>query len=170
MQNTLKILVAEDEEDLLDTYKMVFDSKNYETILTKNGQECIEMYKKELQKIKDSSITPFDVVILDHKMPKKNGFDVAKEILEISPCQRIIFASAFAKDILEQSINEQNLGIELLQKPFDLDSLIDKIEDKEIYSRLQEFGIGKMQPKKIQHDNLLRLKSMLDNIEQQYLH
>ncbi|WKT57408.1 response regulator [Candidatus Nitrosotenuis chungbukensis] len=39
---------------------------------------------------------PFDVVVLDQSMPKKSGSEVAEEILEANPRQKIIFASAYA--------------------------------------------------------------------------
>jgi CheY-like chemotaxis protein len=41
-----------------------------------------------------------DAVDLDHKMPKKDGMDVAKEILAVNPYQRIIFASAHTMEFL----------------------------------------------------------------------
>jgi CheY-like chemotaxis protein len=40
-----------------------------------------------------SSSSPFDVVVLDYRMPKKDGTEVAKEILDLNPNQRIIFES-----------------------------------------------------------------------------
>jgi CheY-like chemotaxis protein len=42
-------------------------------------------------------IQPFDAVILDYKMSKINGMQVAKEILAVNSHQRIIFASAYLK-------------------------------------------------------------------------
>ncbi|MDQ3967915.1 MAG: hypothetical protein M3275_05910 [Thermoproteota archaeon] len=44
-----------------------------------------------------SSSTFGAVVILDYKMPKKDGLRVAKEILDMNPEQRIIFASAYVE-------------------------------------------------------------------------
>ena len=46
----------------------------------------------------------FDVVVLDCKMPQMNGIEVAKEILAVNPHQRIIFASAYTKDTVIDSI------------------------------------------------------------------
>ena len=49
--------------------------------------------------------------------------EVAKEILAVNPHQRIIFASAYVKETLEDSIKQLNQPVELLQKPFGQDVL-----------------------------------------------
>jgi two-component system chemotaxis response regulator CheY len=51
-----------------------------------NGDEAIDMFKKFQDKP--------DVIILDYRMPIKNGIDALKAILEIDGSSRIIFASA----------------------------------------------------------------------------
>src|ERR687888_253165 len=79
---------------------------------------------------------PFDAVILDYKMPKINGLEVAKEILAVNSHQRIIFASAYVKETLVDSIQQLNQVVELIQKPFGEDVLVDTIEDKQIYAEL----------------------------------
>ena len=84
---------------------------------------------------------PYDVVILDYSMPRINGMDVAKEILAINSHQRIIFASAYVKETLEQSIKELKQVVELVQKPFSLNKLVDIIEDKEVYEDLRALNI-----------------------------
>ena len=84
---------------------------------------------------------PYDVVILDYNMPSINGMDVAKEILAINSHQRIIFASAYVKETLEHSIKELKQVVELIQKPFSLDKLVDIIEDKEVYEDLKTLNI-----------------------------
>jgi CheY-like chemotaxis protein len=84
----------------------------------------------------------FDVVILDYIMPKKNGLQVAKEIFELNPDQRIIFASAYAKDTLIDSVRHLKRVVELLQKPFGLQQLIDTVEDKEAYEALNNLIVN----------------------------
>jgi CheY-like chemotaxis protein len=84
---------------------------------------------------------PYDVVILDYSMPSINGMNVAKEILAINSHQRIIFASAYVKETLEHSIKELKQVVELIQKPFSLNKLVDIIEDKEVYEDLRALNI-----------------------------
>jgi CheY-like chemotaxis protein len=80
---------------------------------------------------------PFDAVVLDYRMPKKDGLEAAKEILELNPKQRIIFASAYVKETLEDSVKQLKQLVELMQKPFEADALVDTIEDKEAYEGLK---------------------------------
>jgi CheY-like chemotaxis protein len=143
----MKILIAEDEVDLLSQYKEFLENNNHITISTKDGNECLLAYRKEYEKWfeeknNDSSPdSPFDVVILDYQMPKKNGLDVATEILAIVPKQRIIFASAYVENTLKDSIKNLKQIVELMQKPFTLQMLLDTIEDKDIYHELEKLNV-----------------------------
>jgi DNA-binding response OmpR family regulator len=143
----MKILIAEDEADLLSQYKDILEQNNHQVLTTSDGEECLLSYRKEYEKWfqnknDDSSPdAPFDVLILDYQMPKKNGLDVAKEIISIVPKQRIIFASGFVENTLQDSIKTLKKIVELMQKPFALQALVDTIEDKEIYRELEKLNV-----------------------------
>jgi two-component system, chemotaxis family, chemotaxis protein CheY len=114
----------------------------HEVILASNGEECINVYRQKLQEQQQRhhdgvSLLYFDVVILDYKMPKKDGPQVAKEILEINPEQRIIFASAYVKETLVESVKELKKVVELMQKPFSMSALVDTVENTEAYEGLK---------------------------------
>jgi DNA-binding NtrC family response regulator len=71
-----------------------------------------------------------------------NGIEVAKEILAVNPHQRIIFASAYIKDTVIDSIkNLKQVGTESVQKPFEIKRLIDLVEDKMVYEELKKLGV-----------------------------
>src|ERR1051325_2431787 len=134
----MKILIAEDDNDTAALYKKALEERGHEVTVTNNGQCCLEIYHQELQNVTlntnlSEHIQPFDAVVLDYKMPKINGMEVAKEIIAVNSHQRIIFASAYVKDTLEGSIKQLNMIVELLEKPFTKYTLIDAIEDKGIY-------------------------------------
>lgn len=124
----LKILSGEDNEFAALQYRKVFE-KNQHTITTaRDGEECVTKYKIALESCPAGS-DPFDVVLLDFVMPKKNGVRVAKEILDLRPCQKIIFASAFGSGVLDDASAILKDSIEILQKPFSLEFLVKKIEN-----------------------------------------
>src|ERR671938_1607430 len=166
----MKILLAEDDRDTTTLYKKTLEERGHQVIFTSNGKGCLDVYHKELRDITlntdpSKHIQPFDAVILDYKMPKINGMQVAKEILAINSHQRIIFASAYVKETLIDAIQQLNQIVELLQKPFSRDMLIDAIEDKEIYSQLQKFNvkIDLVKAANLRHEQLRDILEVLKN-------
>lgn len=122
---TIKILVAEDSVAYAVLYQEIFQSKGHTVKLTLDGQECIAEYAAK------AGQTPYDMVILDYHMPKKNGFDTAKEILSINPNQKILFISGFGDEI-ESKIQEAgwSKNIQVVEKPFSAVSLVSKVEQE----------------------------------------
>jgi DNA-binding NtrC family response regulator len=103
----------------------------------KEEQQQQQRHHDEMTTSSSSSSSPFDVVILDYKMPKKDGLQVAKEILDINPEQRIIFASAYVQDTLAESVKELKRVVEVMQKPFSMSALVDIVENREAYEGLK---------------------------------
>lgn len=65
-----KILIAEDEDILLNVLKDRFEAEGWEVSIAKNGEEAMIAINK----------ASFDLVLLDLLMPKKDGFEVLKEV------------------------------------------------------------------------------------------
>ena len=127
----MKILIAEDEVHSLDMCAAALELRGHEVTGTTNGEDCLRIYHKSATK-SDKGLSfnrPFDAVILDYKMPKVDGKQVAKEILSVNPEQRIIFVSAYVKETLMDSVKELNQVMELIQKPFEPDVLVDLVEN-----------------------------------------
>jgi CheY-like chemotaxis protein len=97
--------------------------------------------------------SPFDAVVLDYRMPKKDGLEVAKEILELNPSQRIIFASAYVKETLRESVKELRQLVELMQKPFLPKALVDVLEDSEAYPELKKLFVNVRKMSEIDFEN-----------------
>src|ERR687885_2119576 len=105
----MKILLAEDNQEISTLYNIMLRPRGHRVTVTNNGEECLQVYHRELQNVTlntnpSDHVQPFDAVILDYKMPKINGIEVAKEILAVNPHQRIIFASAYVKETLLDTI------------------------------------------------------------------
>lgn len=146
----MKILVAEDEPTISRQYKLALQEKGHHVTVTGDGAECVQVYQNAMKdmavshgKAKGPSKdrTPFDVVILDYRMPRKDGLQTAKEILQLEPGQRIIFASAYVVDTLREAARELHQIVELLQKPFGLDYLVEIVEDTEVYMQLEKLNV-----------------------------
>ncbi len=123
---SLNILIAEDNDFTTLQYNRVLEKCGHSLVITKNGEDCIQKFNEEKKKC-ESGKEPFDVVLLDQSMPKKNGKEVADEILKTNPNQRIIFASAYAlgsDNSLTENFKEK---VEFLQKPFSLTKLVRQV-------------------------------------------
>jgi len=130
LKMTLNILVAEDNAFTVTQYTKVLEKNGHSVTVARDGQECLEKYAQELEKKEFESLdkNPFDVVLLDNNMPKKSGVEVAKEILEKRPNQRIIFASAYDINSLLKAPGVISESVEILEKPFSLNTMISKIQ------------------------------------------
>ncbi len=81
------IFIVDDELILHKLYKDVFAIKGHQVVADAyDGDEAIRVYAKLDPKP--------DVIILDHRMPNKDGLEVMKEILKIDSNARIVFISA----------------------------------------------------------------------------
>jgi CheY-like chemotaxis protein len=141
----MRILIAEDDLDISTLYKRALEKRKHVVVLTSTGEACLQNYFDTLRREtshRDTDVSsPYDVVILDYKMPGMNGMDVAKEILAVNPNQRIIFASAYVKETLQESVKQLKQIVELMQKPFTLSQLVDTVEDKEVYEELKNLNV-----------------------------
>ena len=142
----LEILVAEDHPDTARVYRMTLEDRGHWVTITTNGEDCLKIYHEVYQKVilrsnPKEHIQPFDVVVLDYKMPKINGIEVAKEILTVNSRQRIVLASAYLQDTLIKSIQQLKQIVEILNKPFSQQELLGTVENAEIYSELKELDV-----------------------------
>ena len=115
----MKILVAEDEPDILSFYKTLLGYAGHQVVATRDGKECLAAYHEQ-----HNSGGRFGLVILDYRMPGKNGLEVAKEIVNMVPSQALLMATAFS-GVLEMEDKPRDMKI--LPKPFDADQLIQTV-------------------------------------------
>lgn len=120
----MKILIAEDEDDISQLYYRILKKRGHDVIITHDGNECLNFYMNEINNPEKS---PIDVVVLDHIMPGKDGVQTTKEILKENPNQRIAFVSAFGEKLLSGLEGLTN-NIEFLSKPTTPQNLINFIE------------------------------------------
>ena len=118
MNNPGKILLADDEPDILEIVSYNLSAEGYEVICAKNGNDAIDLAKKHFP----------SMIILDVMMPGKNGMEVCK-ILRLQPEFKdtvIIFLSALSDE------NTEIRGLETgaddyISKPISPKVLISKV-------------------------------------------
>ncbi|NWF96960.1 MAG: response regulator [Candidatus Thorarchaeota archaeon] len=113
------IFIIDDEAILHRLYKDVFAIKGHTVVGDAfDGEEAI-------QKFIEMSPKP-EVIILDHRMPNKDGLQAMKEILSIDPNARIVFISADA-NVREQAMKSGAKSFGL--KPVTIRHMLDLVEN-----------------------------------------
>jgi DNA-binding response OmpR family regulator len=127
---TAKILLIDDEPDITFTIK---------NILEDNGFEVVDSFTDPILALNNYKDNFYDLVILDIKMPKMDGFELYAKIREKDPKVKVCFLTAIATFGEERKIASRIskiIGIEcFIQKPLKNDELLRKlisIIDKDI--------------------------------------
>ncbi len=122
----MNILVAEDSPSFGLLYKSALGKRGHSVTVTEDGQECLYKYSDQLNRVEEDEM-PYDLVILDHVMPRMKGLDVAKEILTINPKQRILLVTAHVQEMIKD-VRFLPGKIELMSKPFPSLAMIRQVE------------------------------------------
>ncbi|TFG13287.1 MAG: response regulator [Promethearchaeota archaeon] len=114
----VNIYLIEDNEDLLFTYECLLNVNGMEVIeKALDGEEAIHKYINLIDKP--------DLILLDYRMPKKNGLEIMNEILKISNNAKIILISA-DPEIEKKAL--ENGAKRFLKKPISGEKLINEIK------------------------------------------
>lgn len=111
-----KILVVDDDPNICDLLRIYFSNEGYEVKTASDGAAGIDMFKQ---------IEP-DLVLLDIMLPKKDGWQVCREIREVSS-KPVIMITA------KGEVFDKVLGLELgaddfVVKPFDMKELSARVK------------------------------------------
>ena len=112
----MRVLVAEDEDNIRDGLIEVLEREGYAAIGARDGREALDLYERERP----------DFLCLDIMMPKLNGYDVCREIRKRDAAVPIVFISAKSEEV------DRVLGLELgaddfIMKPFGVREVIARI-------------------------------------------
>ena len=108
------VLLIDDEDVIREIGVDMLNSLDIECITARDGEEGIDLYKKNKDDIK--------LVILDVEMPGISGEKVYEILKEINPDIKILLASGYGKDYLETKIFKEKIK-HFLPKPFQLNQL-----------------------------------------------
>ena len=113
---SLRIVVADDNFDALATLKAILSDEGYEVLGVSNGRSALEAVRH---------FEP-DVVILDIAMPDLSGWEVAREIREITHPTRplLIATSGRYKQASDRILGEISGFDHYLAKPYDTGALL----------------------------------------------
>ena len=108
----LKILVVDDEIAVCKQLRKFLESKGYSVVEAHSGDEALSVYKKERP----------DVVLLDIRMPRKDGLETLRELMVLDPKVKVIMVTA----VLERELAGQadvEKALNYIAKPINLEHL-----------------------------------------------
>jgi len=116
-QRKIKVMLAEDDENLGFLLKEYLQAKDYDVDLYKDGEKAYKGFQNNY----------YDICVLDVMMPLKDGFTLAKEIRMVNPSMPILFLTA--KSMKEDVIEGFAIGADdYMTKPFSIEELLMRLE------------------------------------------
>ncbi len=123
----MKILIVDDEEMQRDLLKGFLKKKGYEVLTAGSGKEALKHFAEH----------PFQLILLDHRMPDMNGDEVLGYMKKINPLIHAIMITAYGT--IDTAVEVMKLGADdFLEKPVDLIQLLDKIQRTEQRISIEE--------------------------------
>jgi two-component system cell cycle response regulator DivK len=109
------VLIVEDEASNFMVVESMLKKTKIEVYWAKNGEEAIDLFRKNIRKI--------DVILMDIKLPKMNGFEFTEEIRKISESVPVIALTAYALPKEEHLIRQEDFD-DYMAKPIIRDKLL----------------------------------------------
>ncbi|MBI2839779.1 MAG: response regulator [Acidobacteria bacterium] len=117
--NGKKIMVVDDEKDILDFFTIFLKQKNYEVVVASSGEEAL--IKAQLEKP--------NLIFLDIMMPRMDGWEVLKLLKLDEETARIPVAMLSARTEAKDKVRGLQEGaVDYICKPFSPRELLKKIE------------------------------------------
>ena len=133
------VLLVDDEESFVETFSERLEMRNLEISKAFSGEAALEVLEKN---------HAIEVVILDVKMPGKDGIETLTEIKKKWPLVEVIMLSGHAD--VESAIDGMKQGaFDYLMKPCDIDQIIAKVTDAAAKKRDHEEKIIQARIKEI---------------------
>src|SRR5574344_1029818 len=120
MGNNKKILVVDDEQDIVETLKFMLEAQGYDCYCAYDGETGLNMAKE---------IIP-DLMILDVMMPKINGYKISRLLKYDNKYKDIPIIMVTARSQEDDKLIGQETDVnEYITKPFELDDVIAKVKE-----------------------------------------
>ena len=114
-----KILIADDEMDLVETVRFPLEVEGYHVLVSYNGEDALDQARKE---------NP-DLVLLDLMLPKLDGYEVCRRLKCDDRCKHIPILMLTAKfQEKDKALGMETGANEYITKPFDIRDLLKKVK------------------------------------------
>jgi DNA-binding response OmpR family regulator len=114
MDRPLKILTVDNEPSVTLSLRYVFSDPRYEVTGVASGDDALARL--------DSHSGPYDVIIVDQKMPHLTGLELVRAIRERHITSAVIVVSAHLSSDIRDAYHSMDVHV-MFTKPFDVDKL-----------------------------------------------
>ena len=158
------ILVVDDEASIRRTLQEILEYEDYDVDLATNGEEALDAIRS----------TPYDLVLLDVKMPKVDGMDVLRAVAEDMPDVPVVMISGHGT--IETAVESTKLGaFDFIEKPPDLNRLLLTVrnaldrgqletQNRRMRQAITEHAAGDLPPIIGESDAIREIKSTIDRV------
>ena len=114
-----KILIVDDEKDIVETIKFVIEAQGYDTICAYDGETGLKKAKDNMP----------DLIILDVMMPNINGFKISRLLKFDTKYKNIPIIMLTARSQKEDKMIGEETGADIyMTKPFDIEELVSNVK------------------------------------------
>ena len=113
----MKILLAEDDNDMRRFLAKALQNAGYEVISFDNGLSAYNRLREE----------PFELLLTDIVMPEMDGIELARRATDLDPDIKVMFITGFAAVALNPD-SKAPKEAKVLSKPFHLRDLVNEVE------------------------------------------
>ena len=118
MSDKGSVLIVDDNENLCTTLSFILNRKGYDAISTNNGPEAIKLVTER----------PFDMILMDIKMPLMNGVEALKRIKFTRSDSVVVMMTAYSVEELVQEALEEG-AFSIIYKPLDIEKIVALVEE-----------------------------------------
>ena len=131
------VLIVDDEEEFREMTSKRLTKRDLECECAQDGDTALAMIAEQ----------HYDVVLLDVKMPGRDGIETLREIKKMAPMTEVVMLTGHAS--VESGINGIKYGaFDYLMKPMDIDPLMEKLDAAYERKRIQQEKIELAQIKR----------------------
>ena len=118
MSKKVEILIVDDQVGMVKSLSFILEKKGYAVTIVTDGMKAVDKIEQK----------PFDIILMDIKMPLMNGVETYKMIKKIRPETVVIMMTAYTmEDLVQEALEEGAYGI--IHKPFDMERMLNLVEE-----------------------------------------
>ena len=119
MTEKKRILVVDDQREILDVTSLVLQSAGYSTETASSGDEALDRVTSE----------PFDLVLLDITMPGMDGWETLRLLRADDQLEQLVVIMFSVKGEVSDKVHSLQEGASgFISKPYEVDDLVDRID------------------------------------------